>query len=499
MKALIFNPPYPYEDSNLIRAFAGGFGTVEEMSEDDNFILPPIKLLSIAQAIKDMNIEVDFYDFFVTSFNTKQFVAKLESNQYDYIFLTTSITTISIDCDLVNLCKKVCKNSKIFIYSSMTYPEIVKNILIKSDVNAVLFPGSLTRIPDIINGDYSEDVAYTNEIGEVNINNNQEILNVDKIPIPYRELIDHKDYCYPNLKDGAKNNFTLMQTSYGCPNRCSYYCPYPLSEGKKVKMYSLPRVIDEMESIVKLGIDNIIFRDPIFTYSKNRVEQFCNAIIDKGWKISWWCETRVEQLDFDLLKLMKKAGCIGIAIGVESGCEELIKKQAKPGITLDMVVNVKNLATYLDLDIVYLYSVGLPMESAKSIIKTFKMILKLNHKPDEFNLSFITPYPGTPLHKEAIKNNWIFKDTDSFSGFSAVYRTGVFTKEDIHQIDSFSNELSQLVVEKQGKSFYEIKALETSFIDKITLWSEKFENKNVDMAVYSVFVNKNEGVKSGRK
>ncbi len=499
MKALVFNPPYPYEDSNLIRSFAGGFGTVEEISTDDNFILPPIKLLSIATAIKDMGIEMDFYDYFVISFNTKQFVEMLRKKQYDYIFLTTSITTISIDCDIVNLCKSICKESKIFIYTSMTYHQILKNILKKSNVDAVLFPGSLTRINEIVNGNYNESAAYLDECGEVIVNNNQENIDVDKIPIPYRELIDHTNYCYPNLGGDDKNNFTIMQTSYGCPNQCSYYCPYPLSEGKKVKMYSMSRVIEEMESVVKLGIKNVIFRDPIFTYSVKRVEQLCYEIIRKGWEINWWCETRVEQLDVKLLKLMKKAGCIGIAIGVESGCEELIKKQAKPGITLDMVVNVKNWATYLNLNIVYLYSVGLPMETAKSIIKTFKMILKLNHKPNEFNLSFITPYPGTPLHKEAVENNWIFKDTESFSGFSAVYRTGKFTREDIRQIDMFSNELSQLVVEKQGKSFCEAKTLENNFLERVNSWAEKIENKNIDKAVYSVYVSKKEEVKSARK
>jgi len=225
-------------------------------------------------------------------------------------------------------------------------------------------------------------------------------------------LLKNSFYHYPLLG----KNCTIMQTSRGCPFPCAYYCPYPLVQGREWRAMSPERVYKELADIVrKHKIDKVLFRDATFTLDRRRTIEICQKIIRGKLKFSWWCETRINCLDEELLKIMKKAGCKGINIGVETGDSKIMEIQGKPGVSLAQLGEIKKAADKTGIKLHFLLLIGLPKETRRSLYQTFKLIRKL--KPYSLGVTVVTPYPGTPLWDEAKKKGWIeTKDWSVYSG-----------------------------------------------------------------------------------
>ena len=90
-----------------------------------------------------------------------------------------------------------------------------------------------------------------------------------------------------------------------------------------------------MKILKKIGnVKYVWFFDEIFTLNKKRVIEICNKIIEEKVNIKWFCDSRVDLVDKKLLKLMRKAGCIGISYGVESGSQKILDAMNK-GIKIE--------------------------------------------------------------------------------------------------------------------------------------------------------------------
>ena len=222
-----------------------------------------------------------------------------------------------------------------------------------------------------------------------------------------------------------------MQTSRGCPYPCSYYCPYPLVQGKSWRSRSPAHVVREIEDIARnYRIDKILFRDATFTLDKERVRNICGLIAEKKINISWWCETRVDCLDYELMRLMKEAGCRGMNIGVETGDPELMRKQAKAGLTIEKLNLIIKAARELKLKLHLLLMIGLPQETKGSLYKTYKLIRDL--RPESIGVCIVTPYPGTALYEQARQKGWIeSEDWTRFGGHYPVMHTDNFSAKDL--------------------------------------------------------------------
>ncbi|MCJ7495756.1 MAG: B12-binding domain-containing radical SAM protein, partial [Deltaproteobacteria bacterium] len=131
------------------------------------------------------------------------------------------------------------------------------------------------------------------------------LLDLNELPFPARHLLPNQVYRYA-LWPGKK--VTTMITSRGCPYRC-IFCDKSIF-GSKWRARSTKNVIDEMEQIVKdLKIRSIIIYDDLFTLDKQRVQEICQGILERGLQFEWKCEGRVDRVDGEMLKWMKKAGC----------------------------------------------------------------------------------------------------------------------------------------------------------------------------------------------
>ena len=87
-------------------------------------------------------------------------------------------------------------------------------------------------------------------------------------------------------------------------------------------------MISELQKLVNnYSPSNIVFFDDIFTIHKKRVYELCDGIIKNGLntRTEFTMVTRGDCVDDDLLKRLKEANFTGLAFGVETASEELMK------------------------------------------------------------------------------------------------------------------------------------------------------------------------------
>ena len=93
-------------------------------------------------------------------------------------------------------------------------------------------------------------------------------------------------------------------------------------------------MVAEIEMLVKLGVKNIHMYADLFTANRDQVMGICKLIIDRGIKIGFTANSRVDYVDKEMLQMMAKAGCTVLSWGIESANEDILKK-ARKGTTAE--------------------------------------------------------------------------------------------------------------------------------------------------------------------
>ncbi len=218
-------------------------------------------------------------------------------------------------------------------------------------------------------------------------------VDMDALPFPAYHLLPWQKY-KPHPPHGLALPFAAVVTSRGCPYRCAY-CSKPVF-GSKFRAQSPERVIEEVAYLKeKFGVKEIAFYDDSFTLDKKRVHAIAEGIIDRGLKVSWTCETRVNLVDRELLRHIKQAGCYAIAYGIESGSAEIIKTLQKD-ITLEQAEEAVRVSREAGLQVIGYFMLGSPGETTETVRQTIDFARKL--KVDFAQFSVTTPFPGTELY-----------------------------------------------------------------------------------------------------
>lgn len=194
---------------------------------------------------------------------------------------------------------------------------------------------------------------------------------------------------------------------------------------------SVERIIAEITFLKNnFGINGFLFRDQLFTHNRERVLQLCEEIIRKKLDINWLIEARPDQVNLELVKKMKEAGCFRIHYGVETGEPELLKKTGKPGVEIADVKRAFEITKNAGIFTVAFLIIGLPGETKESIRHTFNLLRELN--PDKVNVNVLTPYPGTKLYKTALERGWIQSDDwSAYTSYNAVMTAGELDVEQL--------------------------------------------------------------------
>ncbi|MFC1727431.1 B12-binding domain-containing radical SAM protein [Patescibacteria group bacterium] len=253
------------------------------------------------------------------------------------------------------------------------------------------------------------------------------IEDLDKLAMPAHQLLPLDKYLDPFVPH--KRLFSIM-TTRGCPYNCSF-CTEPVIYGRKVRARSVKNVADEVEILVKEhGVDYIIFHDATFNYHPKRVKALCREFLKRDLNFKWKVKARVDQVDLQMLKLMKKAGCQIIGFGVEAGTEKALKVLNK-GYTLKQVKRAFELAKKANLETLAYFMIGTYGETKQDVMKTIDLSIKL--KPTYAHYMTTTPMPGSKMYAEN-KQSIRTDDWADFYFYNAIVNTRELSWREIKKL-----------------------------------------------------------------
>lgn len=222
------------------------------------------------------------------------------------------------------------------------------------------------------------------------------------------ELYDLNKYHRPI--DGTKIRAIGIMSSRGCPNFCAF-CVSSAFWKAVLRLRDPIKFVDEIEYLKnKHGFEGFDFWDDTLTVSKDHVKAICNEILRRNLNIKWYAPTRANTVDKEILSLMKKAGCIRISFGAESGSPRILKIVRK-GVMPEQVINAAQMASEAGIRIMVNFMVNLPYEAPEDLKMTINLMKRLNSiKNVTAAYGFSIVYPGTEMEIIAKKEGWFPKD-----------------------------------------------------------------------------------------
>ena len=251
-------------------------------------------------------------------------------------------------------------------------------------------------------------------------NPRRELVDLADLPSADRESLRnelYRDFCF-------QEPFAIMMATRGCPMRCDFCIERHVLYGSgEYRTRPVAQILDEMVMLgKKYGVRQVYFDDMTFTVKPLFVNEFCLGMIKRKIKMKWSCMGDLfSGIRIETLRLMRKAGCVGMKFGLETVDEALIRSLGK---NLKIKEIQKKVGWLGDLGIFSHGTImfGLPGDSLESMRKTveFAQLLDL----DSLQYSIATPFPGTPFYQHAVTNGWIKPVTPAdFTQFSGAGRS----------------------------------------------------------------------------
>ncbi|HSH00919.1 MAG TPA: radical SAM protein [Anaerolineae bacterium] len=229
------------------------------------------------------------------------------------------------------------------------------------------------------------------------------LFDLNSMPHPMHELLPLQKYRMPLIK----GPFTFIVTSRGCPAGCTY-CIKHVSYQYSVRLRSPENIMEELWILKKQGINNIHMYADLFTVNRDQVMGLCELMIKEKINIKWTCNSRVDYVDEEMLKLMQKAGNWLISWGIESGSEQILK-HARKGAYPDKAERALTWARNAGIKNWGYFIIGLPGETEETIRQTIDFAKQLPLDIALFHVA--APYPGTPFFFEVVENGWFREGT----------------------------------------------------------------------------------------
>lgn len=392
MKVVLINPP---RENELL-------GNNPPLIEEERGRNPPLGLLSVAAYLeKNTAHQVTVLDTQVEEMGYEELRQAVRRETPDVVGITAMTFTLLDVVKTVTLVKSVDERIRVALGGPHVhiYPE--ETIRLPGVDFVILGEGEIAFTELIENMERKDRLR---EIKGLVFQANGEIVDtgargpiddLDAMPFPARHLVPYQKYTSLLAK---RTPITTMFTSRGCPYRCSF-CDRP-NLGKRFRGRSARSVVDEMEECVRMGINEFLVYDDTFTVVRQRVLDICDEIIRRKLDIGWDIRARVDNVDDEMLKKLRRANCERIHYGVEAGTEKILKVLRK-GISLEEVERVFQMTKENGISTLAYFMIGSPTETREDILQTIEFARKL--EPDFVHITIFTPFPATELYSRGLQ------------------------------------------------------------------------------------------------
>lgn len=214
-------------------------------------------------------------------------------------------------------------------------------------------------------------------------------LDLKDMPTPERDTLDNGRY----FSEGGMGS---IEAKRGCPKGC-IYCADPLGKGRPIRRRSPKSVVDELQSLLEMGIDHLHFCDSEFNLPPSHARDICLEIIKRGLgtKVRWYAYLSPVPFSEELATLFQKAGCAGINFGVDSGTDFMLRNLGRD-FTVDDLGRTAQICHRQGIVFMYDLLLGGPGETRESLPETIETMKRLS--PNRVGAALgIRVFPGTRL------------------------------------------------------------------------------------------------------
>lgn len=236
------------------------------------------------------------------------------------------------------------------------------------------------------------------------INERQELLNdLDYLPFPDRDSLPLEHY--HDFGIGGEP-CAIMLSSRGCPHNCIFCIERNVIYSSPLYRKRRPsKIVDEMILLKeKYGAKSVYFDDQSMVVDKGQVRSICTEIVNRRLDLPWTCMADAT-VDYETLRLMARAGCVGLKFGVESISTNTLASIKKTFVSLERIKRLVAWCKEFDIWTHATYMVGLPSDTKKDLFRTLMFAIRLDTDSAQFSMA--TPFPGTPFFEIAKRNNWL--------------------------------------------------------------------------------------------
>jgi len=409
MRILLINCPskQKFVKEGRCQHKAGVFGTV----------YPPLTLVSMATILKKRH-SVWVIDAEIGNVKEKDVLKDIKNKGFELIIVNVSSPTAEKDISFIKKLREIGYSKSIGalgIHATFFAREFLEHTPVDFVIlgEGETFALSLSEARQLSLKD-ALGVAYRDKKG-VKFNANPKP-DVDALPIPDWCLIDYKKYRIP-LFDKP---YVIVQIGRGCPYKC-VFCIAPYHYGSKVRSKSVKKIIIEIENGLSLGVRDFFFFQETFNIDNGLIQELCRVIIKKRLNIRWFANSRADLIDDETLRLMKKAGCWMVSLGIES-LDQRVLNNARKGCTIQKLkegINKINRAGILAMG---QFIIGLPGDTLATMKKTVLLSKRIGL---DFAVFYnATPFPGTELYSQKYDRFYKKKGWDQSLEYSEISMKG---------------------------------------------------------------------------
>jgi len=353
----------------------------------------PIGLEYIAAMLRSRGHEVVIRDAWIDGHTAADIGAEVRSLRPDFVGLTATSVLIPSAWRVAEAVKAVSADIPVVIGGAHAIYE-PRWTLENPAVDVAITGEGEDAILELVDcwsgsGSYADiaGIAWRDEDGQCVVNESREYPDdLDRLPFPARN-------------ERHAHGYTLYEVvaKRGCPFRCTF-CSASANE-RRMRYRSPENVLAEIvEVFARYGRKKLYFNDDVFTIHKHWTHEFCELLLRRGLDLEWECQTRVDLVDRDMLRLMKRAGCESVVFGIDAGNQETLDKLDKQ-ITIEQAYSSVREAREEDIAVWCNFIVGFPWQKVSDIEDTIELARKL--RPHFARFFIATPYPGSPLYEQA--------------------------------------------------------------------------------------------------
>jgi radical SAM superfamily enzyme YgiQ (UPF0313 family) len=225
----------------------------------------------------------------------------------------------------------------------------------------------------------------------------------DLIPENQRHYRNRMHFAFEDLS--RRDEYGAICTSLGCPFSCTF-CAIRAFSGNATKMRykSVGKALEEVDFwVTKRKVYYLEILDECFTADKQFVYAFCDGIIERGYNLSIWINVRIDMVDENLLRHMRKAGIKWLGYGIESCSQNVRANSLKQQFSYQKIKDVVDLTKRCGQYICGNMMFGLPGEKEEDMLADVNMFRELMIEYPNFYCTMA--YPGSPLYDRVLKEH----------------------------------------------------------------------------------------------